>query len=110
VGANRLERRRRKLSFLKSPYLWSQNRYCSAVFINSSVMVMGILTANFSPAALTVFAWSALQNSYFLLLFFVLFFVKYTMVVIHFHIFIEINFFGCLLPQDDRKKISTNKI
>jgi hypothetical protein len=54
VGANRLERRRRKVSFLNSPYLWSQSRYWSAVFFKSSTMAMGILTANFSPAALTV--------------------------------------------------------
>ncbi len=32
VVANRLERRRRKVSFLKLPYLWSQSRYQSAGF------------------------------------------------------------------------------
>jgi hypothetical protein len=38
--------------------------------LKSSLMVMGILTENCSPAALTVFALSALQKQFFLLLFF----------------------------------------
>jgi hypothetical protein len=103
VGANRLERRRRKISFLKSLYLWSQSRYWSAVFFKSSLMVLGILIENFSSAALTIFAWGALQKSYFLPLFSP-FFVKYTMVVVHFDIFIENNFFGCLCNRRIEKK------
>ncbi len=53
---------------------------------------MGVLTENFSPATWTVFAWSALQNSYFLPLFFKPFFGKYTIVITHIDFFIENNF------------------
>jgi hypothetical protein len=70
---------------------------------------MGKLTANLSPAALMVFAWSALQNSYFLPFFCLLFFMKYTMVVIHFDIFIEITFLDAfcyrMIENKFRKKI-----
>ncbi len=65
---------------------------------------MGILTENVSPAALTVFTWSALQSSYFLPLFFKPFFVKYTIVITNIDLFNENNFFGSVFLHDDRKK------
>jgi hypothetical protein len=70
-------------------------------------MLMGILTENFSPAALRVFASSMLQISYFRC-FSPPFFIKNTMVVRHIDIFIENNFFGSFLLQDDPKKILFN--
>jgi hypothetical protein len=64
---------------------------------------MGILTANFSPASLTFLREVRFKIVHFCRFFFAVF-VKYIMVVTHFDIFIENNFFGCLLLQDDKKK------
>jgi hypothetical protein len=56
VGANRLERRRRKVRFLKIAVTLVPEQISMSRFIKSSLVVMGILTENFIPAALTVFA------------------------------------------------------
>jgi hypothetical protein len=109
VGANRLERRRQKVRFLKIAITLVPEQISISRFFQSSVVVMGILTENFSPAAQMVFAWSALQNSYFLPLFLKPFFVKYTIVITHIDFFIENNFFGSLLLHDDRKKITKKR-
>ncbi len=65
---------------------------------------MGILTANFRPASLIFLREVRFKIVNFCRFFFSVF-VKYIMVVTHFDIFIENNFFGCLLLQDDQKKI-----
>jgi hypothetical protein len=73
-------------------------------FIKSSLVVMGILTENFIPAALTVFAWSALKSSYILPLLFKMFFVKYTKKLYKLIFSLKITFFRSLLLYNDRKK------
>jgi hypothetical protein len=56
VGANRLERHRQKIRFLKIAITLVPEQLSISHFLKSSLIVMGILTENFSPAALTVFA------------------------------------------------------
>jgi hypothetical protein len=107
VGANTFERRRRKVSFLKSPYLWSQNRYWSAVFLKTPWWLW-VYSQKIVALQLERFLREVRYNLVIFCRFFSPFFVKYTMVVIHFDIFIENNFFGCILLQDDRKKMLKN--
>ncbi len=56
VGANRLERRRRKVRYFKIAITLVPEQISMSRFFKSSVVVMGVLTENFSPATSTVFA------------------------------------------------------